>query len=306
MQAAKEEEDEEAKAKAEEEAKKAEEEAKAKAEAEAKAEAAAQEAKAAEERRERAAAAKAAREASEMRRHRLALQSAKLNLAEMHAARSVVFRCGFQPWLRLVLLRREGKARADEHRYTSLCSPPFHGWAMLARHARARRLGGATISALLAQRLRCRVLLRRGVEGMLSYNERTRRGVLAAKRRLGLGLLRRLFNGWGIQARLSLDLREAERLKLEMAAADRHDRHQLRQALGEWRDFAESERFERRREACKEELWRKVAGWLDEGGDSSYSYASASGSGGGGGFPPAPPGPPSLAWQSAAGGDPLV
>ena len=252
------------------------EEQQAAAAAAAAAEAAARDAAEREARREKAAAMKAAREASDLRRQRQAMAAAKTHLAELHSQRAVLVSHGWAPWARLLAQSRLSARVAAAHRFRKLASPVFDAWGTLARRTRARLVcEHEAIVAVYAQRLRCRAEARWACRRWRDGSARSERAVQAARRHIGLGLLRRLYGGWAIQARLARDVREAEWLKMERQAVRRHERDALRDAVAAWAAWAEEARFEKRKAVCKEELWRKVHGWL--------GAAAASGSGGGGG-----------------------
>jgi hypothetical protein len=63
---------------------------------------------------------------------------------------------------------------------------------------------------------------------------------------------------------LAAERREVADLQAAEAAAARLAVARVRRAVVRWRRHADGARLERAAESCREELWAKVHGWLDE------------------------------------------
>ena len=219
---------------------------------------------AAAERRERAMAMRAVREANERRNRLRAHAQARIHLASVHSNRSVVLSHGWRPWRALVASARAGMDRAAAPRARALAQPVFDAWSLLWRRAAARRACGRALVPIASLQLSARFSSRSGLLALRRGVGRVERSVAAAQRALSGALLRRLWHGWALQARMTRDRRLAEQLRVETAAAERADVVRMRRGIKRWAQHAARRAFAERAAVCQAALWRKVNTWLDE------------------------------------------
>ena len=218
----------------------------------------------AEERRRRAAQQRALREESEARRQRLAYGQARWQLAVLHSARARLVRCGWRPWRTLVLFAREQEQSAFNHRVRALLNPVIVAWARRVRQRRARHCCFLAVACIRAQRLCARHTMRCGLLALGQGAGRQRRLVVAARRFLGVALLRRLWIGWQLLVELTRERVEADALHRELIGAAHADSRALRHAFVQWHCHAALCRFEAVVASKRQDLWQKVNGWLGE------------------------------------------
>jgi len=218
----------------------------------------------AEERRRRAAQQRALREESDARRQRLAYGQARWQLAVLHSARARLVRCGWRPWRALVLFAREQEQSACDHRVRALLNPVIVAWARRVRQRRARHCCFLAVTCIRAQRLCARHTMRCGLLALGQGAGRQRHLVVAARRWLGVTLLRRLWGGWRLLVELTRERVEADALRRELIGAAHADSRALRHAFVQWHRHADVCRFEAVVASKRQDLWLKVNGWLGE------------------------------------------
>ena len=207
---------------------------------------------------------RAVREANERRNRLRAHAQARIHLASVHSNRSVVLSHGWRPWRALVASARAGMDRAAAHRARALAQPVFDAWSLLWRRAAARRACGRALVPIASLQLSARFSSRSGLLALRRGVGRVERSVAAAQRALSGALLRRLWHGWALQARMTRDRRLAEQLRVETAAAERADVVRMRRGIKRWAQHAARRAFAERAAVCQAALWRKVNTWLDE------------------------------------------
>ena len=199
-----------------------------------------------------------------MQRRLRAFADARWRLAELHSSRTLVLACGLRPWRALVARARANGVAAAAHRRAALVGRALGGWCLLVRRRRAAEACAAAVEGGLTRRAEGARARRAGLRRLRAAAARHGACVRAARRRLNSGFLRRVWAGWVLGVRLAAERREVADLQAAEAAAARLAVARVRRAVGRWRRHADGARLEHAAESCREELWAKVHGWLDE------------------------------------------
>eukprot|EP00667_Euglena_gracilis_P003776 EG_transcript_3789 len=189
-------------------------------------------------------------------------------VATQHYQRHILHVWGWQPWTRLLAMRRQAEVCAGQHARLSLMRRYVLQWQeyVVAEH-KVRQIVFIFRVVTLTQYIRFAVKrmafgkLRMHAESMrfrrrLAETEDERRVLRAGWRRWGAAGAARC------RARAEAERRRCTELQALLAQADLHPRFLLRECFQRWQRAQHRAEDQRLREAFRQQAWQNVRGWL--------------------------------------------
>jgi hypothetical protein len=184
----------------------------------------------------------------------------QLRLAAMHAVRSTIVYRGWRPWVRLMELRKLHESRATVHHLERLLYTCFERLQLHAWQSRRERALHREKCNQLALLFRQRSLMRRLFGRWHKREAQWGQCIFLFRTRHRLQLQQICLEAWRIA------WREAKlKLRKQTHVADRVWRARVtRRVWKAWVMRVIKRRMKNEEEAEKEEMWKKVRGWLAE------------------------------------------
>jgi hypothetical protein len=185
----------------------------------------------------------------------------QMRLAGMHAVRATLIYRGWRPWVRLHQLRKLNETRATVHHLERLIYTTFERWQLFAWRTRRERALHREKCTQLANTFRRRTLMRRLFGRWRAREAQWNQCIFLFRTRHRLHLQQQCLAAWRLRWREG----QLKRRK-QTDVADRVWKMRVtRRVWKAWQMRVIKRRMKNEEEAEKEQMWKKVRGWLAEG-----------------------------------------
>eukprot|EP00644_Phytophthora_capsici_P002052 jgi/Phyca11/11828/fgenesh1_pm.PHYCAscaffold_84_\ len=207
--------------------------------------------------RERKAAEALALQEKQERREHLIAQHYK---AKKHNRRRLLFYYALLPWRQYHALNERVARNATRWHELRTVYLHWEQWREVVRMCRKLRRRRERARLEEAAKFYCHSLQRRAFRGLVCYHQAMDSRRVAVRRQNQRNSLQRVWTHW--HKRL-VDERVYE-LQLVSKAVKRMQKQKLRRICAQWLKVTNESKYRQEIEREKEQLWRKVRGWLDE------------------------------------------